>query len=344
MKRLTFFGLIWAILSTLLFAQIHFKYSYVPKKVYTNQIFPITIIGINKTDDTIPNFEFDSWSDLQPISQNPLIVNNSNDKFYTFYFKASQDELNTPRIFINDSGYESMLNPKHINISELNPPQNFSQIIATDLKISNYQISQYEHNTYLLTMSIEALEANLEDIHLYNSIDEGIDKIKRHFAKVQAEAFFIIPNSLKTLKFSYFNSLKKQFEELNIKLEIKDSSVTTQSELNPKYDKFEILKKYFIMFLVVFFLVMFLWKRDFFYLIFGILSLLALVTLYIPHKKICIKAKSNLYILPTHTSRISTTISKQYTTTVLGEHNAYKKIEYKNHTIGWIKDEDICKD
>jgi len=344
MKKLYLFGLLWFILSTFAFAQTHFKYSYVPKKVYTNQIFPITIIGINKTDDTIPSFEFDSWSNFQPISKKPLIINNSSDRFYTFYFKASQDELNTPRIFITDEGYETMLNPKHISIAHLNPPQNFSQVIATDLKISNYQISKYENDTYLITLSIEALEANLEDMHINNTIDDGIDKLQRHFAKTNGEFFLIIPNSLKNLKFSYFNSLKKQFEEFDIKLEVANSSVTTQSELNPKYDSFDLLKKYLLMSLVAFFLIMFILKKDFFYLIFGVLSLITLLTLYIPHKKICIKANSNIYILPTHTSRISAKISDQYTTTVLGEHNEYKKIEYKNHTIGWIKDEDVCKD
>ena len=344
MKRLNLFGILWIILSSFLFAQTHYKYSYVPKKVYKNQIFPITIIGVDKVSHSIPNFEFDAWSSLKPLSKKPLVITNSSDSFYTFYFKASSDELNTPRIFITDDGYESMLDPKHIKTIKLKTPKNFCGVIATDLKILNYQISNYDDNSYLVTLSIEALEANLEDMHITGAIDEGMEKLHRHFAKLNGEFFVILPTNLKNLKFSYFNSLKKQFEEFDIKLEIADSSVTTQSELNPKYDSFDLLKKYILMFLVAFFIIMFILRKDFFYLIFGVLSLITLLTLYIPHKKICIKAKSKIYILPTHTSQISSVVSKDYITTVLGEHNHYKKIEYKNHTIGWIKDEDVCKD
>jgi len=344
MKRLYLFGLLWLILTTLAFAQTHFKYSYVPKKVYLNQIFPITIIEVEKDSTKTPHFEFDSWNTLQPISKQPLIIHNNQDRFYTFYFKATNKNITTPRIFIKDNSYESMLDPKHIKGIELKAPKNFCKVIATDLKITNYQISNYDEKSYLVTLSIEALEANLEDIHIKDTIQEGIEKIHRHFAKTNGEFFVVVPNQLKTLKFSYFNSLKKQFEEFNIKLQIANSSVTTQSELNPKYDSFDLLKKYLLMLLVAFFLIMFIWKKDFFYLIFGVLSLITLLTLYIPHQKICIKKNSKIYVLPTHTSRISSVVTQQYTTTILGEHKNYKKIEYKNHTIGWIKDEDVCKD
>jgi hypothetical protein len=89
---------------------------------------------------------------------------------------------------------------------------------------------------------------------------------------------------------------------------------------------------------------MFIIKRDFFYLVFGVLSLITLLTFFIPHKSICIKPKSKIYILPTHTSRVMGITTKEYKTKLLSKHSNYNKIEYKNHTIGWIKDEDVCKD
>lgn len=96
------------------------------------------------------------------------------------------------------------------------------------------------------------------------------------------------------------------------------------------------------MFLLGFFFIMFLLKRDFFYLVFSAISLITLLTLYIPHKKICVKQGASLYILPTQTSTISTKIDHDLDTMLLGEREEFKKVEYKEGVIGWIKNEDIC--
>jgi hypothetical protein len=344
MKSSHFLVLIWLIFSSFLSAQATFKYSYIPKKLYHNQIFPITIIHTQSDRNSTTLFEFDSWSNTQPLFEKPLIIKNSNDEFYTFYFKATDREITTPRIFITHNNQSSMLEPQHLYTTKLNKPDNFSSVIATDLKLSSYQISKYDESSYLVTLSIDALEANLEDIHIKDSLDEGFDKFKRSFSKVSGDFFIILPNSMKKLEFSYFNSIKKQFEDISIKLEIQDSTVTTQSDLNPKYDSFELLKKYLFISLVALFFIMFIIKRDFFYLVLGVVSLITLLTFYIPHKKICIQRATKLYILPTYTSRISAIIQDEYNTTVLGEHNGYKKVEYKNNNIGWIKDEDVCED
>jgi hypothetical protein len=121
-----------------------------------------------------------------------------------------------------------------------------------------------------------------------------------------------------------------------------DASVTTQSDLNPKVDAFKRLKRYTLITFSLFFLMMFIWKKDFFYLVLGVISIIALLTFYIPHKKICVKQGASLYILPTQTSTVSTKIDNQLDTMLLAERKEFKKIEYKKGIIGWIKDEDIC--
>ena len=94
--------------------------------------------------------------------------------------------------------------------------------------------------------------------------------------------------------------------------------------------------------LVGFFFLMFLFRRDFFYLVFGVVSLITLLTFYIPHKKICVKQGASLYILPTNTSTLSTKINEEIDTMLLGERGEFKKVEYKEGIIGWVKNEDIC--
>jgi len=345
MKNFYLFGLFLIVLSNFVYAQVSFHYSYIPKKVYQNQIFPITIIQTQSTNSK-PSFEFNSWGNNKPLNTTPLNITNGSDSFYTFYFKADEHtrELEIPRIFISQNNKKFMLEPKFIKIIPLKKPKDFCGVIATEFKISNYQISNYDKQNYLVTLSIESLEANLEDMYIKDAIEYGVDKLHKAYPKVTAEFYFIIPNSKKKITFTYYNSIKKEFIPLSFKLKVDNTTVTTQSSLNPKYDSFDLLKKYILMFLVGFFFIMFIAKKDFFYLVFGALALITLLSLYVPHKQICIKAKSKLYILPTHTSRVSAVVIKKYTTQVLSTHGDYIKVEYKNHTIGWIKDEDVCKD
>ena len=328
------------IFSVVLHAQNDYSYSYLPKTVYSNQLFPVTVVG--KTDDT-PQFIFDSTSQYRPLFNDPLIVKNGNESFYTFYFKAEETNVLIPQLFIHSSNNEFSLAAHKIPISKLKPDRFFSGVLATKLKIQGYQVSNYDTKNHIVTLMLEALEANLEDMHLNHVYEYGIENIKREYAKVKAEFYVVLPREQKELKFSYFNTISKHFETLNIPVKVVNASVTTQSDLNPKVDAFKRLKLYALVFFSLFFLIMFIWKRDFFYLVLGTVSIITLLTFYIPHKKICVKQGSPLYILPTETSTIGTRIDKQLNMMLLSTRGEYNKVEYKKGIIGWIKNEDLCK-
>jgi len=328
--------------TTLLSAQSGFKYSYMPKKVYENQLFAVTIGAAGGAAASKPQFTFDSSSNIQPLFKQPLIVQNADDSFYTFYFKASDVDIYIPRLFISSESVEGSLEPKTIPIETLEKREDFSNVLAADMKIKNSQVSNYDEKSHIVTLSIEAFEANLEDMRLKHIEESDIEALKRDNAKVEAEFYVVLPAEVELLKFTYFNTIKKQYVSLEVPVVVTDASVSTQSDLNPKEDSFEQLKKYTFMFLVAFFLLMFLFKRDFFYLVFGAISLITLLTLYIPHEKICVKQGASLYVLPTQTSRVSTKTDEKIDTMLLGEHKGYKKVEYKEGIIGWIKNEDLC--
>jgi len=340
---------VWSILgllllySTLLTAQTEYKYSYVPKSVYQNQVFPVTIVIIDTKSTDIPTFAFDTQSNNQPLVDKPLVIRNGNDSFYTFYFKAKKENIRVPSMVLSTSDANVEFPEQTILVKALKADKYFSSVLAADLKVKNTQVSNYDEKRHMITLNIEAFEANLEDMHLENVVESGIENLKRKFAKVTASFYVVLPSATKVLKFSYFNTIKKQFITLSVPVVVQDTSVTTQSGLNPKEDNFEKLKKYTLMALSLFFLLMFLFKRDFFYLVLFVVAIITLLTLYIPHKKICIKEGASLYILPMSTSTISTIIENQTETPILGERNHYKKIEYKKGIIGWVKDEDTCQ-
>jgi len=330
-------------LTTLLNAQAEYKYSYVPKKVYAHQLFPVTVIDVASEKDDNPQFQFDPLSPIQPIFPDPLVVHNGNDSFYTFYFKADKVDIKIPRLFIVSPSVDTSLEPQFIPMAHLKPREDFCGVLAADMKIRSSQVSNYDEKNHLVTLSIEAFEANLEDMHLKSAEESGLEELKRKFAKVEAEFYVVVPVEQKNIKFTYFNTIKNQYVFLEASAELADDTVVTQSDLNPKEDSYEKLKKYTFMFLVGFFFFFFLIKRDFFFLVLGVISLITLLTFYIPHRKICVKQGAPLYLLPTYNSSIGTKIDEDLETPLLGEREDFLKIEYKNGIIGWVKNEDLCE-
>jgi len=329
--------------TALLNAQAEYKYSYIPKKVYAHQLFPVTVIDVASERDDNPQFQFDPLSPVQPVFEDPLIVHNGNDSFYTFYFKADQVDVKIPRLFIVSPSVDTSLDPQTIAMAHLKTREDFCGVLAADMKIKNSQVSNYDEKNHLVTLSIEAFEANLEDMHLKSVEESGVEDLKRKFAKVKAEFYVVVPLTQKNIRFTYFNTIKNQYVFLEASAELADDTVVTQSDLNPKEDSYAKLKKYTFIFLASFFLLMFLVKRDFFYLVLGVVALITLLTFYIPHKKICVKQGAPLYLLPTQTSTIGTKIDEDLKTPLLGKREEFLKIEYKNGIVGWVKNEDICK-
>ncbi|MEA3456433.1 MAG: hypothetical protein U9R26_07975 [Campylobacterota bacterium] len=337
------FGLLFILIGFLSFLQAgeEYKYSYLPKKVYENQIFPITVLELRSAKD-MPRFSFDNEGENRPIFQEPLVVKNGNDSFYTFYFKAHTGIFHLPQLMIGKADETIYLDAIDIPIAALKPRKDFCGVLAADMKIKTSQASTYDGKNNLITLSIEAFEANLENMHLKTVIEDGIENIKRSNAKARADYYAVVPESQKSIKFTYFNTIKGQYVFLEAPIVIRDYTVSTQSGLNPKDDSFDKVKKMTFIGLTALFFLLFLWKRDFFYLVLAVVTLITLFTFYVPGKDVCIKQGSSLYILPTHTSRVSMNVGDEFTTSLLGERDEFNKIEYKNGIIGWIKDEDLC--
>ncbi len=329
--------------TTLLTAQTQYKYSYMPKRVYTNQLFPVTIIGTKSAKEKV-SFGFDTNSWIQPLTKEPLIIQNGSDRFYTFYFKANSQDIEIPELSITSPSHVAVLPAQFIPVTPLKPRADYCGVLAADMKIKSHQVSNYDETHHLVTLSLEAFEANIEDINLSSAIESGVEQIKRLNAKVEAEFYLVLPSQQTELKFTYFNTIKKQYQFLEVAIALRDDSVSTQSDLNPREDSFEKLKKYALTFFVLFFLIMFIVRRDFFYLVWSVVVFITLLTRFIPHEKICVKKGASLHILPTQTSTITMRTDQEFKAILLGERESFKKIEYQKGVIGWIDDEDICQD
>ncbi len=339
LKSYIFLWVIFLVILPINLLSEEIEYSFVPKKVYEKQVFPISFLSTVKPEDGI-SFGFVGKS---PILKNAVVINNGNKTFYTFYFKTTKSPFEIPYVIVNIGGKEIKLDSISIPVEKLPYRENFCGVIASGLKIKSYQASVYDEKTNLVAISIEAHDANLEDIYVPSALKDGIEKLKRRGSKIEGNYYIVLPANQKKLIFSYFDTIKNSFINKTIPISIDDGSVAAQTDLNPKDDSFELLKKYVLIGTVILFLLLFIWKRDFFYLIVAVVASIVLLTFYTPLSKICVKSGSPLYIIPTYNSTISGYIDRQITTTELFKRGEYHKIEYRKGVIGWVKDEDICK-
>ena len=315
------------------------NYSYVPKKVYEKQVFPISFLT-NVQDSKKIKFEF--YGDKKPVLSEPVMIKNGTKVFYTFYFKTTDKLFSIPKVTVTINGKKEKLSGLKIPVKKLPKNKNFSGVIASGLKIKNHQVSVYDEKSNLIAISLEAHDANLEDIYIPSALKDGVENAKREGSKMEINYYIVLPADDALLTFSYFDTIKETFVEKTIPIIMQDSSVAAQTDLNPKDDSFETLKKYVLIGLSILFVLLFLWKKDFFYLVMAVISSAVLLTFYTPLATVCVKEGSPLYIIPTSNSTTSIHIDKKYKTTKLAERNDFVKIEYANGTIGWIKHEDLC--
>jgi len=315
------------------------EYSYVPKRVYQNQVFPITFLSLKKVFGQI-SFTFPNKN---PILKNAVVIHNGNKTFYTFYFKTQKNPFIIPYVLVNLNGKIVELKGVSIEVNPLPKRRDFCGVIASGLRIKNTQVSVYDEKSNLVSLLIEAYDANLEDIYIEDTLKDGIDNIKRDGSRVEGNYYTVLPADQKVLKFSYFDTIKNSFIKKKILINIDDGSVAAQTDLNPKDDKFEALKKSITIALTLIFATLFILKKDILYLLIALFSSIALVWLYIPLSKICVKSNSPIYIIPTFNGTIIGYTDHRVTTVELAKKGNYHKIEYKKGVIGWIKDEDICE-
>jgi len=326
-------------------AKTNYGYSYVPKQVFQTQVFPVTIFADRDSNGTPPVFQFDSQSALHPIDKNPLKDSNGGNTFYTFYFKAKQSDITLPELTITDKDGATVLRSRQLPVKRLDTRghETFCGLIATDCKIIASQISEFDAQNNLVSLKIKASEANPKEMHTPGSIESGIEKLTRKESESMIEYYFVIPSSQKNITVSYYNTLQNRFIPKTFSTDYKSKPVAAQENLNPKDSSFNKLKRYGLSFLALFFLWMFWKKKEILFLVLLVICVLILLTLFVPHEKICVQEGAPLYILPTETSTIGGEVDRELTTDSLKTRGKYHKIEYDHHTIGWIKDEDTCK-
>lgn len=329
---------------------IFLSYEEIPQRIYVGELFSIKVKAI------IANDEFEDISTSFEQDANLTLVNPeskwqwfSDNIFYnTFFMKLTNPQTPLPKIYLsilkNGQVLESeMLESAQTRIVKLNSDKFFSQVIAKSLKIDKFKTTQFNDESYIIVIEMEAEESNLADFHLEWVQRDGIDSSQENLPFSKIFYYAIVPNHQKHFNFTFFNTQRDEFQKISLPIILDDDSVSTQIDLNPKENSLEVYKNILYLFFLLLFVILFFKRKKNIYILF-ILFIIALF-LYekAPINSIKIATQTQVKILPTKNSTIFYTLDRPMYAEKLAKKNEYIKILLPNGKIGWIKEENVLK-
>ena len=326
---------------------LYLSYQETPQRVIKGEIFSITI----KTVSTIDNFrdikyKFLNYSGLKSLGSIPDRTIKGKFYFEKFYFLVTKNKAKLPDInvsLIADTEYEpAILNGPKLNIITLNPKKDFSNVIANSFKLSEYKTTSFDTKHNIIVFSAKAKNSKLSSIKFQNVFKQGIESVSKSYNNPKVTYFVVVNKDLEKFSFTYFNLIKNRFEKIIIPIIVDDDSVTTQSDLKPKDQSKEKLKLSIAIALVFIILIFTIWRKKYIYLILTLIPLIYIGYVLIPSKDVCIKAGSNIQLLPVTNGTIFETTQTQYNLPKEGSIKDFVKVKLKNEKIGWVKNEDTC--
>ncbi|MCG3719840.1 hypothetical protein L5F50_11655, partial [Aliarcobacter butzleri] len=318
-----------------------------PDSVYKNQRFEVTVKALITTDNfTNLTTTFSNSSNIELLNENNPWKKISNDTYEnSYFFKVKNGNFKLPNIEVNlwnqnllvDS---SQLSPSLIRYSEIGKSdERFSNIIADNIILKAYKTKQYNNNSALTIIDIDAINSNLEDFKLKNVEEQGLSNLKEWEDIQNLVYYFVTPIYQKNLTFTYYNTKTNSFKDVKVPLVLQNELVSTQTDLNPNDSTFEKYKKIAAIVVFVIFLLIFIWKRYKIVLFLTIISLITAVLYNLPNSTGIVKPDSFVYILPTKNSTIFFKVDKEEKVEVLQTKNGFIKVlGVDNGFIGWIKE------
>jgi len=326
------------------------SYFELPKKLFKGQVFTLTIKALSAREDYESlSYDFSGAIGLTLLSEEPTRRVDGPYLYDTFYFQVTGNRVKTPDIstslkFKNlNNDLNETLEGVRIETVRLNPEKDFSSVLATDFKVLQYKTSQYDNQNNIVVFSAEAKMANLENFSLHVATKEGIDAYEEAFPHSNFTYFAVVSKQLNELKFSYFDLNTRHFKDVVIPIIVENDRVSTQTDLAPTQNTHALKKIILASIVSVLGLALFVARRKKFYLVIFIIPLFIVAKLAVPIEHVCITEDSNIYLLPMHNGTIFEQVPYRFTTEVLGTSKGFTKIRMQNNQIGWVKDENLCK-
>ena len=322
-----------------------------PKRVFTGQKFDITLkatILKQKEDYEQILLSYVNGENIDIISTDPVWEEEKDNIFFTkLTFKTKDMKFTLPEITVALVKGEEIVDFISLKLPDIVfekiavNEELFSNIIAKDLQVLTVKTKQYNNNTLHTTINLEGLNSNLEDIHLKKYEEQGIKSFEEKYPLQNVFFYVMTPSHIKEIKFTYYNTVSKDFVTVNIPVNLEEELVSTQTDLNPYNSSMLLYKQSLSIFFLVLFLAVYIVTKKERYLVFLVVSILATAYFFIPNKKVVLTKGTNIYILPTNNSTIYKTLEKRELAEIINEKGDFRKVLFENQNIGWIKEDDI---
>ncbi|WP_373034909.1 hypothetical protein [Sulfurimonas sp.] len=330
---------------------LYLSFEKTPDRVIKGEIFSVTL----KTLSTVPSFvdityELTNHEGLKILNEIPY--REEDPKYYhdTFYFLTTSSKAVLPDFTAtlhdyNNTVYkDTTLNGKELNVVTLNPKKNFSNIIANSFELLEYKTTSYDEQHNIVVFVATATNCDISAFKLQNVYKQGIESITESHFDSKIVYYVVINKDIQNFSFTYFNLEKNKFLRLNIPIIVNDDSVTTQTDLKPIDQSRQRLKMTIAGIIALVAFIFILWRKKYIYLIFILIPLAYIAYIGVPSKEVCIKVGSSIYLLPVNNGTIFERTSSVYHLQKEGSIKDFVKVKLKNEKIGWVKNEDICKD
>ncbi len=332
---------------------LYAKYTSLPKIVYTKQQFNVTIqsnilLSFKKMPYKLST-SFQKTNSSVKLMTKDITWNKISKNVYQtkLKFKVMKKNVLLPIIRIklldknnNNTIDSTLLKSKKILFQKIAVNQKeYSNIIAKDLQIVSIKTKQYTNKELIHIIKIIGDSSNLEEFKLANYKHQTIKELE---VKENIQTLYYslrTPRGQKKINFSYYNTSKHALVNLSASINIKESLVSTQTDLNPYDNDMLLFKQLIISVPVLIFLMIYYFKKEFFYLFLAIMFMSILIYMMYPNKKMLLTKNTKIYILPTSTSTIFNILQKDHEVEILINNKRFKKVLFKNKSIGWIKHE-----
>lgn len=353
MKKLLILFSFFMIFSIQVFASknLYLSYEKTPNSVYKNQKFEIKVKALITTSDfTNLTTNFVNQSNITVLNPNSSWKKISNDTYTnSFYFKAKSANFKMPKIEVKLWNSSSLIDISNLESSDVKfsnigkSDSRFSNVIADNIILKAYKTKQYNNESALTIIDIDALNSNLEDFRLENVLEQGVSNIKE-WENIQNLVYYIVtPIYDKNLTFTYFNSKTNSFSEVKVPLILQNELVSTQTDLNPNDSTFEKYKKVAAIIVFIILLILFIWRRNKILFVLMFIAFIFAVLYNLPNEKAYIKKDSYIYILPTKNSTVFFKADEKLEVEVLETRHGFKKVLGNDGFIGWIKEDSLEK-
>ncbi|MCK9374400.1 MAG: hypothetical protein M0P91_14560 [Sulfuricurvum sp.] len=322
------------------------QFSNLPSHPYIGEIIAVTV-KLTPLDVASGNIEYSLQNEegIRIFSETPRRSIKSDAVYDTFYYLVQSSTVRLPDItaILTSTGASSeRLTGTTLNASALTPPSTFANVLADKFSIINYKTTPYDQENNVVIFTVKASRCNIGSFSIPNAIKQGFESKLPNVGESQMTYYAIIPNSAPTLTFSIFNLKKQRFESLSIPIVVDDDTVSTQSDLSPTDERHTGLKMGVSGAVAAFFIALFYWSRQKWYLYFSMMPMFYLIFALLPNQEICVKKDAPVYLLPMNHGTIFEMTLKEEHLEAEKEVGDFTKVHLDENRVGWIHKRDLC--